>query len=126
MEILFRSVLPIYSVLKLKQLQCLFLILCHHPRCSSTKQHTVISTENYQKLPSSILSIKNRCTKHGNRYELYCAIHDIACCGMCIRDGHRHCEELLPIHEVNTKVAILYRWNVNFSENKTEYEIYII
>jgi hypothetical protein len=72
----------------------------HHSRSSSSKQHIVISIENYQKLPSHIRSIKNRCTKHGNRYELYCAIHDIACCGMCIRDGHRHCEELLPIHEV--------------------------
>jgi hypothetical protein len=41
----------------------------HHFRSSSSKQHIVISMENYQKLPSSILSIKNRCTKHGNKYE---------------------------------------------------------
>ena len=72
----------------------------HHARSSSTKQHIVISMENYQKLPSSIVSIKNRCNKHGNKYELYCSIHDVPCCAMCIRDDHRHCQELRPILEV--------------------------
>jgi hypothetical protein len=67
-------------------------ILCtncsmHHSRSSSSKQQIVISIENYQKLPSHIRSIKNRGTKHGNMYEFYCSIHDIACCVMCIRDG---------------------------------------
>ena len=56
--------------------------------------------ENYQKLPSSIRSIKNRCTKHGNEYELYCSFHSEPCCVMCISDDHRHCNELRPIHEV--------------------------
>ena len=56
--------------------------------------------ENYQKLPSSILSIKNRCTKHGNKYEFYCSIHGEPCCVMCTRDDHRHCQELRPILEV--------------------------
>jgi hypothetical protein len=108
-------VLPIHSVLKLKQLQESKLaatwcpecedFLCtdcnrHHPRCSSTKQHIVISMENYQKLPSSILSIKNRCTTHGHRYEFYCTVHGTPCCVMCIRDNHRHCKELRPIHEI--------------------------
>ena len=72
----------------------------HHSRSSATKQHIVISMEIYQKLPSSILSIKNRCTKHGNKYEFYCSIHDVLCCAMCIRDYHRHCQELRPIFEV--------------------------
>ena len=52
----------------------------HHARSSSSKQHIVISMENYQKLPSSIVSIKNRCNKHDNKYELYCSIHDVPCC----------------------------------------------
>jgi len=56
--------------------------------------------ENYQKLPSYIVSIKNRCNKHGNKYELYCSIHDVPCCVMCIRDDHRHCQELRSILEV--------------------------
>ena len=72
----------------------------HHARSSSSKQHIVISIENYQKLPSSIVSIKNRCNKHDNKYEFYCSIHDVPCCVMCIRDDHRHCQELLPILEV--------------------------
>jgi len=72
----------------------------NHARSSSTKQHIVISLENYQKLPSSIISIKNRCTKHGNKYELYCSIHGDPCCVMCIRDDHRHCQELRPIREI--------------------------
>ena len=72
----------------------------HHSRSSSSKQHIVISMENYQKLPCSILSIKNRCTKHGNKYEFYCSIHGDPCCVMCTRDDHRHCQELRPILEV--------------------------
>ena len=57
--------------------------------------------ENYQKLPSSILSIKNRCNKHGNKYELYCSIHGVPCCVMCITDDHRHCQPMRPILEVS-------------------------
>ena len=72
----------------------------HHSRSSATKLHIVISMENYQKLPSYILSIKNRCTKHGNTYEFYCSIHGYPCCVMCTRDDHRHCQELRPILEV--------------------------
>ena len=34
----------------------------HHAKSSSSKQHIVISMENYPILPSSIISIKNRCT----------------------------------------------------------------
>ena len=54
--------------------------------------------EHYQKLPSSIITIiKKRCTKHDNKYEFYCSIHDVPCCVMCIRDDHRHCQQLSPI-----------------------------
>jgi len=53
--------------------------------------------EHYQKLPSSIITIMNRFTKHDNKYEFYCSIHDVPCCVMCIRDGHRHCQQLSPI-----------------------------
>ena len=72
----------------------------HHARSSSSKQHIVISIENYQKLPSYIVSIKNRGDEHGNKYELYCSMHDVPCCVMCIRDDHRHCQELRSILEV--------------------------
>ena len=72
----------------------------HHAKCSSTKQHIVISMENYKKLPGSIIFIKNRCKEHGNKYELYCSIHDVPCCVMCIRDEHSHCQLMRPILEV--------------------------
>ena len=72
----------------------------HHARSSSSKQHIVISMVNYQKLPSFIISIKNRCTKHGKQYELYCSIHGDHCCVICIRNYHRYCQELRPILEV--------------------------
>ena len=72
----------------------------YHSRSSATKQHIVISMENYQTFPSSIQSIKNRCTKHANKYEFYCLIHGNLCCVMCTRDDHSHCQELRPIFEV--------------------------
>ena len=56
--------------------------------------------ENYKKIPGSIISIENRCKKHGNKYELYCSIHDVPCCIMCIRDDHSHCQPMRPILEV--------------------------
>ena len=65
--------------------------------CVSTVTGTM---EKYQKLPSSIISIKNRCNKHGKQYELYCSIHGDPCCVMCIRNDHRYCQELRPILEV--------------------------
>jgi hypothetical protein len=51
-----------------------------------------------------ILSIKNRCTKHGNKYKFYCSIHGDPCCVMCTRDDHRHCQELRLILEVTENV----------------------
>ena len=84
----------------------------HRAKSSSSKKHIVISMENYPILPSFIISIKNRCTKHGNKYELYCSIHGERCCVMCIRDDHRHCQQLRPIHEVTenakSSTAILH------------------
>jgi hypothetical protein len=53
------------------RISCVPTVPRHHARSSSSKKHIVISMENYQKLPSYILSIKNRCTKHDNTYEFY-------------------------------------------------------
>ena len=71
----------------------------NHARSSSSKQHIVISKVNYHKLPSSIISIKNRCTKHDKQYELYCSIHGDPCCVICIKNDHRYCQELCAILE---------------------------
>jgi hypothetical protein len=102
LEILSRLVLPISLILKLERWQSLF-VITWHPRWDTFQDISwfligsrVISMENYQKLPSSTLSIKNRCTKHGKQYELYCSIHGDPCCVMCIRNDHRYCQELRP------------------------------
>jgi hypothetical protein len=48
----------------------------HHNISKASRNHGVISIENYHKLPSSISEIGNRCEHHDMKYTLFCQFHD--------------------------------------------------
>ena len=81
----------------------------YHNISKASRNHVVISIENYHKLPSSILEIANHCEYHDMKYTLFCQFHDNPCCPDCISTNHKFCVGLLSIREIikTSKTSIL-------------------
>ena len=71
-----------------------------HKISKATRNHGIISIENYQKLPSCISEIGHHCKDHDIKYTIFCPIHDKPCCPDCISTNHKDCVGLLSIREV--------------------------
>ena len=72
----------------------------HHKSSKATRNHCIISIENYQKLPSCISEIDHHCKDHDTKYTIFCQIHDMPCCPDCISTNHKECVGLLSIREI--------------------------
>ncbi|XP_063435956.1 protein wech-like [Mytilus trossulus] len=72
---------------------------CHNA-LKSSRNHEVITVENYKQLPSSISSIQHHCSDHNRKFQMYCPQHENLCCPLCISSNHRNCVGLLSIEEV--------------------------
>ena len=72
----------------------------HHKSSKATRNHCIISIENYQKLPSCISEICHHCKDHDTKYTNFCQIHDMPCCPDCISTNHKECVGLLSIREI--------------------------
>ena len=72
----------------------------HHKSSKGTRNHGIISIENYQKLPSCISEIGHHCQDHNTKYTNFCQIHDKPCCPDCISTNHKDCVGLLSIREI--------------------------
>jgi hypothetical protein len=44
----------------------------HHSLVKLSRNHTTIPIEEYQKLPSYVLEIKEHCDEHHEKFDLYC------------------------------------------------------
>ena len=72
----------------------------HHKVSKATRNHGVITIENYHKLPSCISEIGNHCEYHDMKYTHFCQHHDKPCCPDCISTNHKDCVGLLSIREI--------------------------
>ena len=72
----------------------------HHIISKGTRNHGIISIENYKKLPSFISEIGHHCKDHDMKYKIFCQIHDKPCCPDCISTNHKDCVGLLSIREI--------------------------
>jgi len=72
----------------------------HHKVSKASRNHGIISIENYHKLPSSISEIGNHCEYHDMKYTHFCQHHDKPCCPDCISTNHKDCVGLLSIREI--------------------------
>ena len=72
----------------------------HHKVSNCSRNHGVISMDNYHKLPSSISEIGNHCEYHDMKYTNFCQHHDKPCCPDCISTNHKDCVGLLSIREI--------------------------
>ncbi|XP_063420762.1 protein wech-like [Mytilus trossulus] len=81
----------------------------HHRASKASRNHEVISMNNYQKLPHTIASINQYCSDHDKKYQYFCSQHENLCCPLCITTNHKTCD-LMAIDDIvkTSKTSALY------------------
>ncbi|CAC5406934.1 unnamed protein product [Mytilus coruscus] len=82
----------------------------HHSLSKSSKRHNVISIIEYQKLPTDVQKITQYCSKHDEKFQIYCKKHECPCCSKCLVESHTECWDIVNlddvIHNVKTSNAL--------------------
>ncbi|XP_052067424.1 uncharacterized protein LOC127706779 [Mytilus californianus] len=79
----------------------------HHGISKATRKHGTIPISEYQNLPTYITNIKQICSKHDEKYQIYCNEHECPCCSKCIVEKHTKCQYIVNLDDVvkNTKTS---------------------
>ena len=72
----------------------------HHSLAKPCRNHTPIPIAEYQRLPSYVFEIKEHCSEHNGKFQLFCNEHECPCCGICIMETHRDCQDVAIIESV--------------------------
>ena len=82
----------------------------HHSLVKLSRDHTTIPIEEYQKLPSYVLEIKEHCNKHHEKFNLYCREHERPCCRICIVENHGDCKNVTIMEQIikNVKTSTMF------------------
>ena len=82
----------------------------HHILVKLSRNHTTIPIEEYQKLPSYVLEIKEHCDEHHEKFNLYCKEHERPCCRICILKNHKDCKNVAIMEEIikNVKTSNMF------------------
>ena len=75
-----------------------------------SRNHTTIPLEEYQKLPSYVLEIKEHCNEHDEKFNLYCKEHGCPCCRICNLENHSDCKNVSILEKVikNVKTSTMF------------------
>ncbi|VDH97436.1 Hypothetical predicted protein [Mytilus galloprovincialis] len=71
----------------------------HHGVSKASRQHGIISIDDYKKLPAEICKIEQNCTEHDKKFQMFCPRHDQLCCIMCVSENHKECTGMFLIDE---------------------------
>ena len=74
--------------------------LDHHSLAKPCRTHTQIPIAQYRKLPSYVLEIKEHCSEHHERFNLYCKEHECPCCGICMVETHKDCPDVTILENI--------------------------
>ena len=82
----------------------------HHSLAKPSRNHTTIPIEEYQKLPSYVLEIKEHCDEHHEKFSLYCKEHECPCCRICNLENHKDCKNVAIMEEIikNVKTSTMF------------------
>ena len=82
----------------------------HHSLAKPSRNHTTIPIEEYQKLPSYVLEIKEHCDEHHEKFNLYCKEHECPCCRICNLENHKDCKNVAIMEEIikNVKTSNMF------------------
>ena len=74
--------------------------LDQHSLAKPCRTHTPIPITEYQKLPSYVLEIKEHCSEHHEKLNLFCKEHECPCCGICMMETHRDCVDVAILENI--------------------------
>ena len=74
--------------------------LDQHSLAKPCRTHTPIPISEYQKLPSYVLEIKEHCSEHHEKLNLYCKEHECPCCGICMMETHGDCVDVAILENI--------------------------
>ncbi|CAC5386095.1 unnamed protein product [Mytilus coruscus] len=79
----------------------------HHSLSKGTRNHKVIPITEYTKLPADALKISQNCSKHNEKFQIYCQKHECPCCSKCIVESHKECHDIVNLDDVilNSKTS---------------------
>ncbi|VDI41313.1 Hypothetical predicted protein, partial [Mytilus galloprovincialis] len=72
----------------------------YHSLSKASRQHGIISIDDYKKLPAEICKIEQNCTEHDKKLQMFCPRHDKLCCIMCVSENHKECTGMFLIDDV--------------------------
>ncbi|CAC5395473.1 unnamed protein product [Mytilus coruscus] len=72
----------------------------HHAVSKASRSHCTIPITESNKLPIDILEITHNCSKHNEKYQIYCRKHDCPCCRRCVIETHNDCKDITPIDDI--------------------------
>ena len=63
----------------------------YHSLVKLSRGHITIHISEYHTLPPFVLEIKEHCSEHNEKLNVYCKEHECACCGICMVETHKDC-----------------------------------
>ena len=82
----------------------------YHSSVKLSRNHTTIPIAEYRTLPSYVLEIKNHCSEHDEKFNLYCREHQHPCCRICHLENHSDCKNVTILEQViqNVKTSPMF------------------
>ncbi|XP_063418813.1 uncharacterized protein LOC134701602 [Mytilus trossulus] len=79
----------------------------HHSLSKGTRNHKVTPIIEYTQLPADVLKISQSCSKHNQKFQIYCQRHECPCCSKCIVESHKECHDIVNLDDVilNSKTS---------------------
>ncbi|XP_071135892.1 uncharacterized protein [Mytilus edulis] len=71
----------------------------YHSISKASRQHGIISIDDYKKLPVEICKIEQNCTEHDKKFQMFCPRHDQLCCIMYVSENHKECTGMFLIDD---------------------------
>jgi soluble cytochrome b562 len=72
----------------------------YHSLVKLSLVHITIPIAEYRKLPSYVLEIKEHCSEHNGKFQLFCNEHGCPCCGICIMENHSECSNVAILENI--------------------------
>lgn len=85
-----------------------------HQVQKATRDHTIISYDDYCKLPPFVLNVQHFCEEHQEKYQYYCRSHKYPLCKKCQAIAHKTCDGTPDIdeiiHNIKTSAMVEDMW----------------
>jgi hypothetical protein len=73
--------------------------LKQHKSSKLFKNHSTISLEDYNELPTVVQTLSYHCEDHDEKFDSFCPVHNRPCCIRCVLTSHKTCTGLAPLKD---------------------------